>query len=451
MKAFRLALVQSVIILFSALIVSVFKDAEYMYQTILVLYLLHYVAFYFSNFANNFYRRGYLEEIIQTLKYSVVFAISISFISFLFKYSFSISRRGMVYFIFINYFLLFLTNIFIKFCRRRISPRFKRNRKIFLVTATSRMKKVYDHLTSPDFRDGILVGMTVMDATDLKLGSVTAVAPEDMINFVTKEVVDEVFINLPSDSYNIGDLVSQFESMGIDVSINLYTFNFAPYGGKRIREVAGLSVVTFSTNFYKSGHVFAKRCLDVVGAICGLIICGLMSIVLVPLIRRDGGPAIFVQKRVGKNGRYFNFYKFRSMRVDAEAMKKELMEYNTMSGGMFKMDNDPRISPIGHFIRKTSLDELPQFYNVLVGDMSLVGTRPPTVDEYRHYTPEQKRRLSFKPGITGLWQVSGRSEITEFNEVVKLDLKYLDNWTIWSDIKILIKTLKVVFTGRGAK
>lgn len=162
-------------------------------------------------------------------------------------------------------------------------------------------------------------------------------------------------------------------------------------------------------------------------------------------------PAIFVQKRVGKNGRIFNFYKFRSMYIDAEKRKKELMAQNQMQGGMFKMDNDPRITPIGQFIRKTSLDELPQFYNVLVGDMSLVCTRPPTVDEFEKYTPSQKRRLNFKPGITGLWQVSGRSNITDFDEVVKLDVEYIDNWSIWSDIKILLKTIFVVFKKEGSK
>ena len=122
-----------------------------------------------------------------------------------------------------------------------------------------------------------------------------------------------------------------------------------------------------------------------------------------------------------------------------------------MQGGMFKVDDDPRITKIGRFIRKTSLDELPQFWNVLMGDMSLVGTRPPTVDEYEKYTPEQKRRLSFKPGITGLWQVSGRSTITDFNDVVKLDVAYIDDWTIWKDIEILLKTVKVVFMREGAK
>ena len=139
------------------------------------------------------------------------------------------------------------------------------------------------------------------------------------------------------------------------------------------------------------------------------------------------------------------------MCVDAEEKKQALLEQNTMEGGMFKVDNDPRITKVGRFIRKTSLDELPQFYNVLKGDMSLVGTRPPTVDEYEQYTPEQKRRLSFRPGITGLWQVSGRSEITNFDDVVKLDVEYIDGWTIWKDIDILLKTVKVVFMRDGAK
>ena len=127
------------------------------------------------------------------------------------------------------------------------------------------------------------------------------------------------------------------------------------------------------------------------------------------------------------------------------------MDQNTMQGGMFKMDNDPRVTEIGRFIRKTSIDELPQFWNVLIGDMSLVGTRPPTVDEYEKYTPEQKRRLSFKPGITGLWQISGRSGITNFDDVVKLDVAYIDDWTIWKDFEILLKTIKVVLMRDGAK
>ncbi|MDG3213263.1 sugar transferase [Streptococcus suis] len=193
--------------------------------------------------------------------------------------------------------------------------------------------------------------------------------------------------------------------MGIDVSVDINLFDFRALKNKKIKQVGDHSTVTFNSNYYKPSHIFLKRMLDIFGALIGLLICGLVGIVLAPIIRKDGRPAIFVQKRVGKNGRIFKFYKFRSMYMDAEERKKELMSQNQMQGGMFKMDNDPRITPVGQFIRKTSLDELPQFYNVLVGDMSLVGTRPPTVDEFEKYTPSQKRRLSFKPGITGLWQV----------------------------------------------
>ena len=196
-----------------------------------------------------------------------------------------------------------------------------------------------------------------------------------------------------------------------------------------------------------------RRAQDILLSSLALVVLSPLMLIIMAAIYIDDPHAspVFSQPRVGRGGRGFKFYKFRSMRVDAEEIKKNLMAQNQMSGGMFKMDNDPRITKIGHFIRKTSLDELPQFWNVLKGDMSLVGTRPPTVDEYEKYTPEQKRRLSFKPGITGLWQVSGRSEITDFDEVVKLDVAYLDGWTIWRDIKILLKTIKVVVMKDGAK
>ena len=139
------------------------------------------------------------------------------------------------------------------------------------------------------------------------------------------------------------------------------------------------------------------------------------------------------------------------MRLDAEELKKSLMAKNEMNGLMFKMDNDPRVTRIGKFLRKTSLDELPQFINVLKGDMSLVGTRPPTVDEYEKYQPEHKARVSMMPGLTGLWQVSGRSDIKDFNEVVKLDMQYIDNSSFWLDVKIILMTIKVVLFGKGAK
>ena len=139
------------------------------------------------------------------------------------------------------------------------------------------------------------------------------------------------------------------------------------------------------------------------------------------------------------------------MRQDAEELKKALLSQNEMNGLMFKIDNDPRVTRVGKFLRKTSLDELPQFINVLKGDMSLVGTRPPTVDEYEKYQPEHKARVSMMPGLTGLWQVSGRSDIKDFDDVVKLDMQYIDNSSFWLDVKIIIMTIKVVLFGKGAK
>ena len=154
---------------------------------------------------------------------------------------------------------------------------------------------------------------------------------------------------------------------------------------------------------------------------------------------------------IGKNGRRFKIYKFRSMYVDAEERKKELEAQNEMQGLMFKMENDPRITKVGKFIRKTSIDELPQFFNILKGDMSLVGTRPPTESEFEQYNSHYRRRISMTPGLTGLWQISGRSDIVDFDEVVRLDLEYIDNWTIGLDIKILFQTVWVVIAGRGSK
>ena len=195
-----------------------------------------------------------------------------------------------------------------------------------------------------------------------------------------------------------------------------------------------------------------KRALDIFGGLVGMVILVVATIFVAPAIKLESpGPVFFGQTRIGKNGRRFTFYKFRSMYQDAEQRKKELMAQNEVKGLMFKMEHDPRITRVGRFIRKTSIDELPQFWNVLRGDMSLVGTRPPTVDEFERYEAKHKCRLSMTPGLTGMWQTSGRSDIKDFDEVVQLDMEYIDNWTILKDIKILFKTVAVVFLGKGSR
>lgn len=448
---FSLSILQSLLVILFSYLLSFKSDTEILPSTILILFLLHFVVFYISDYGKDFFSRGYLIELIQTGKYILFFSCGIAILIFFLQKQFTISKNGMIDFLILNTISLYSFNIFIKRFLGQIHHNLKGNRKILLITAFSRLEKVIDQLLSANQFYGELVAVSVLDKPDFKHDKVIVVSPDSVISFATHEVVDEVFVNLPSEDYDIGNLISQFETMGIDVTVNLNAFDKNLGRNKRIREIGGLNVVTFSTNFYKPSHIVAKRILDICGAIVGLIICGFVSLFLVPVIRKDGGPAIFSQTRIGKNGRHFTFYKFRSMRVDAEDIKEQLMDQNTMQGGMFKIDNDPRITKIGQFIRKTSLDELPQFWNVLIGDMSLVGTRPPTVDEYEKYKPEQKRRLSFKPGITGLWQISGRSAITNFDDVVKLDVAYIDDWTIWKDFEILLKTVKVVLMRDGAK
>ncbi|NRA64843.1 MAG: exopolysaccharide biosynthesis polyprenyl glycosylphosphotransferase [Pseudobacteriovorax sp.] len=194
----------------------------------------------------------------------------------------------------------------------------------------------------------------------------------------------------------------------------------------------------------------AKRLFDIFGASMGLLALAPFLVVIVLLIKRGSrGPAIFTQNRVGKGGRLFKIYKFRTMYADAERRKKDLLLQNEVKGPAFKMKNDPRITPLGRILRKYSIDELPQLFNVLKGDMSLVGPRPALVDEIRKWEHGYFRRLSVQQGLTCIWQVSGRSDIT-FEQWMEMDLDYVENWSMSLDIKLIIKTVFVVFKGQGA-
>ena len=277
--------------------------------------------------------------------------------------------------------------------------------------------------------------------------------------------MDEIYIDLEPGDTSAEPLIRQFLEMGTVTHMRLFDA-LTESGRKIIMEKLGdMPVITATMNYASPRQLFMKRCLDITGGLIGCILTGILCIFLAPAIYiQSQGPIFFSQIRVGKNGKQFRLYKFRSMYMDAEERKAELMKQNKMSDGkMFKMDNDPRIigsrilpdgtykKGIGNFIRDWSIDEFPQFFNVLKGDISLVGTRPPLVSEVEQYELRHCTRLAMKPGITGLWQVSGRSDIEDFEDVVKLDVQYIDNWSLWGDIKILFKTVWVVFAGRGAK
>lgn len=447
----NMAILESLVVLSSLWLAVRLPYTDMQMSGVFVLLVLHFLAFYLTRMYEDFPNRGYMIEFIVVARYSLFLLFATTFSSFMLVERFTVSRRGVFFFVLIHAASVYLFNLVLKHYIKRLYKRLAFQKQIYIITLTSYLPKIFQQLDQIPMWDGHIAAVTVLD-TDQKVESpYFMVDRQNMFRFATQSVVDEVFIYLPDNEYNIAEYINYFESMGIAVSVHIHALDYLTSSQRRVQQLAGFSVVTYSTNFYKFSHVLMKRALDIIGAVVGLILCGIAAIFLVPKIKADGGSAIFTQKRVGKNGRIFNFYKFRSMRMDAEQIKKELMAQNEMSGLMFKMEDDPRITPIGKFIRRTSLDELPQFFNVLRGDMSLVGTRPPTLDEYEQYTPEQKRRLSFKPGITGLWQVSGRSDITDFDDIVALDLEYIDNWTIWSDIKILFKTVQVVLLGDGAK
>lgn len=416
---------------------------------ILFLMVVHVISYYVSDYSKNFKYRSLAQELIQTIKYELVYLLLVVVFPLLAPDLPYLSIYNLLWIVGGNTLLILVLNLFIRKAWKFLSRKKKYTQRILLVTTRARVEQVLKQLSTYDY--GYVTAICIVDDDHFKYSEITIVTLDNLVIYATRSVVDQVVINLPSENFLISDFVSQFETMGLPVAVNIAALDFVTNSEKAIQHFGNSSVVNFSTTFYRSSDVALKRMMDIIGSLIGLVICGIASIFLVPLIKRDGGPVIFAQDRVGRNGRIFKFYKFRSMKLDAEEIKKDLMSQNQMQGGMFKIENDPRVTKIGHFIRKTSLDELPQFWNVLKGDMSLVGTRPPTLDEYMKYTPEQKRRLSFKPGITGLWQVSGRSNIKNFDDVVKLDVTYLDGWTIWKDIEILLKTIKVVLMKDGAK
>ncbi len=201
----------------------------------------------------------------------------------------------------------------------------------------------------------------------------------------------------------------------------------------------------------RKGYLVAKRCIDFVGALCGLILLSPVFLIVAGLIKYEDpkGPVLFKQIRIGKDGKEFYMYKFRSMVIDAEVKLKDLLKHNEVSGAMFKMKEDPRVTRIGKLIRKTSIDELPQLLNVLKGEMSLVGPRPPLPREVKEYTVYDKQRLLVTPGCAGLWQVTERNSVG-FKEMVELDLEYINKRSVLYDLKIIFKTIQIMIKSNGA-
>ena len=282
--------------------------------------------------------------------------------------------------------------------------------------------------------------------------------------YLTNNWVDEVYLDVSPKADLPVELINNLMRMGITIHTALTNLDDIESRHKNVEWICGHLTITTSLGYITGRDVFLKRLMDIAGGLVG----SLITLILTPPIGlaiwlSDPGPIIFSQTRIGENGKKFQMYKFRSMYMDAEERKKQLAQKSGQEDQlMFKLEHDPRIigqkelrdgrwkKGIGGWIRDLSLDEFPQFFNVLKGDMSLVGTRPPTLDEWERYEPYHRSRMSTRPGITGLWQVSGRSKIRDFDTVVRLDREYIENWSLKRDIHILFKTVWVVLARKGA-
>lgn len=347
-------------------------------------------------------------------------------------------------FAYIALFRTILTIYIVKFAKRGAQ-----SRKILIVADRERGRAVSQALQKQLSWGHDIVGRLCEKAEegrDSCLGSI------DTLQATLREMpVDEVVFALNGDrSTNLREYLLICKKMGVSVRILPALWKPGEHS-ITVERCQGMPFINLQADSFNANGLLYKRILDILGGTVGFLIFLFIFPFIALAIKLDSpGPVIFTQNRKGQHGRTFELYKFRTMFKNAEELKKELMSKNQMNGHMFKLENDPRITRVGKWLRKTSLDEFPQFINVLKGEMSLVGTRPPTIQEVEQYQPEHLKRIAAKPGITGLWQISGRNKINDFEKVVELDCQYLDNWHFSDDLKILLKTLVVVLQRKGA-
>ena len=424
--------------------------------------LLHIV----NNTFSGVLRRGYYKEFVHTVTHVVTAEMAVIVYLFILQqgnyYSRVVIGLVAVFYILISYCIRILWKRFLRKQGNIVDPA-----SLYIITTADMAEKTVKSLQTDARGEYQIQGICLLDAN--YVGAVIVDIPvtssmDTVLDYLCDKWIDEVYIALPEQAPIPNYLIDRLTEMGIAVHIELDPAGSESWQIRQVQYVGGKLVQTISMTNVSTRNLLAKRMLDIIGGIVGCLITGLLTVILGPLIYiQSPGPIFFSQIRVGKNGKPFKMYKFRSMYPDAESHKADLMKDNRVQDGMmFKMEADPRIigckilpdgtvkKGLGNFIRDYSLDEFPQFYNVLKGELSMVGTRPPTIDEWEKYLYHHRARLATKPGITGLWQVSGRSKITDFEEVVELDKKYIREWSMGMDLRILLKTIIVVLRRDGA-
>ena len=438
-----------------------------LYRTMaIVLAVIDMGVLIFFGSMKNVLKRDYYRELSMTVSHVLLVILIATFYLFYRKSGKDYSRLAMLYLGLLYMGISYAVRLWRKnWLKNHMSLGTKRS--LLIITTEAMLDTVISNLLHHNYEMFRIAGVAVLDRdlTGHICDGIPVVANgSNVITYVCREWVDEVFVNLAEEVPYPEKLLNQLTEMGVVVHMNMVKTSSLPGKQKMVGRLGIYTVLTTSINDASDWQLFLKRAMDIAGGIAGCLITAVLFVILAPLIYiQSPGPVFFSQIRVGKNGKKFKIYKFRSMYLDAEEKKEELMKENRVSDGMmFKLDYDPRIigckkqedgtikKGIGNIIREWSLDEFPQFFNVLKGDMSMVGTRPPTVDEWKKYDLHHRIRLATKPGITGMWQVSGRSNITDFEEVVKLDKKYISEWSMGLDIKILLKTVLVVLRHDGA-
>ena len=441
--------------------------ADFLYFDMAVIYTLaDFVVLIMNSTMKSVLKRGFYKEVVQTLRHVLIVT------AIMLGYLFSMQSGGE--YSRITFYLTTIYYLLISYSIRLIWKSVLRNRKrdalvaaVFFVTTSERAEQVIATFREHSMGRYSIQGICLLDkdATGQEiLGIPVVAAKENLLEYLCDKWVDEVFVSIPVNGTYPEELINSITEMGIVIHVQVEQMHVEEWQRQTIEKFAGTTVRTLSLTMATPQELFWKRALDILGGIVGCIITALLTVIIGPMIYiKSPGPIFFKQTRVGKNGKKFKMYKFRSMYLDAEARKAELMEQNRVQSGlMFKLEYDPRIigcekrpdgtikKGIGNYIRDWSIDEFPQFINVLKGDLSLCGTRPPTVDEWEKYELHHRARLAIKPGITGLWQVSGRSNITDFEEVVELDKKYIREWSMGLDLRILFKTVLVVLGKEGS-
>ena len=440
---------------------------EILYRNMAVFFALADMVVIFTNGTmKSVLKRGHYQNFVVTLKHSVmVGALAIAYL-FMIQEGQQFSRMILIVTIVIY---LFLTYIVRELWKNSLHKKMETggDRKLLIITSKDVAGKVVHNMQENNYARYSIAGVSVIDAdwTGKTICGIPVVANEaDTPMYVCQEWIDEVLIVISDALPYPEKLVDELAENGVTVHMNLAKVTNKTGKRQFVEKVGNYTVLTTSLNYASFGQLFLKRLMDICGGLVGCIFTGIICLFVGPAIYiASPGPIFFSQERVGKNGKKFKMYKFRSMYLDAEERKAELMKENKLGDGkMFKMDFDPRVignkvlpdgthkTGVGDFIRRTSLDEFPQFFNVLKGDMSIVGTRPPLQSETSLYELHHRARLAIKPGITGMWQVSGRSDITDFEEVVRLDKEYIENWNVGLDLKILFKTVLVVLRKDGS-